>query len=49
MKVCEKKSRTSSSVFIVIPKPQAKMADLKCGDEVAVQVNSRKEIIIKKI
>lgn len=49
MKVCEKKSRNSSSIFIVIPKAQAKMADIKSGDEVAVQVNTKKEIVIKKI
>lgn len=50
MKVCKKKSNTSQSLYIVLPQDQAKLLDIKEGDEVCVVANERKkEIIVKKI
>lgn len=49
MKVCEKKSNTGKSLYVTIPEEQAQMAELKKGDTVSVQTNSKKQIIIKKL
>jgi len=50
VKVCKKKSNTSQSLYVVLPQDQAKLLDIKEGDEVCVVANEKKkEIIIKKI
>lgn len=50
MKVCKKKSQTSQSLYVVLPQDQAKLLDIKEGDNVCVIANQKKkEIVIKKI
>ena len=50
MKVCEKKSKTSKSLYVVIPQDQLKLAGINKGDDVCVIGDERKkQIIIKRI
>lgn len=50
MKIGKKKSKTSQSLYVVIPQDQAKLIDINEGDDVCVVANERKkEIVIKKI
>lgn len=50
MKICKKKSKTSQSLYVVIPQDQLKLVGFKEGDDVCVLANEKKqEIIVKKI
>jgi hypothetical protein len=48
VKVIEKRTQNSSSLFVVIPKDVAQQVGLKKGDDVFVGLNNKKEIVIKK-
>ena len=49
MKIGFRKTNTGSNLFVNIPKEQAILAEIQKGDEVSVQTNGKKEIVIKKI
>ena len=49
MKICEKKSNTGKSFYVTLPEAHMQMAQLKKGDNVSVQTNNKKEIVIKKL